>query len=121
MIETVKELLIFFGLIIIISMVSNYIVMEEHFYPQKIIDGVKFFINRAIYWNDISKQDSNYIIALIHSSYAYILSTYSRNLVNDDYIKNNFEVNITELIYDIQETQKNIMNKIYKKYPTLKN
>lgn len=113
------EFLIFIVFIILISFLFNYFTTDEYRYPENIVSGIKYLIDKSIHWNNLSKQDNSELIALTHANYAFSLIMDVRHLVSSEYIKDKFGINLNELMYDIQQTQRSALSNITKKYPGL--
>jgi hypothetical protein len=103
--------------VFIISFVSCKCVTR---YPTYTLDKVSDLIQDSIRWSEVADQDTNPVIALIHSTYALAYLNVSRKLVCDTDIEKISNLHAGELHKDIKYKQDRITQRLFKKYPKLR-
>jgi hypothetical protein len=73
---------------------------------------VNDLIKQSSRWHTTSKQDTNPVIALMHANYAISYAKMARKLVGEKRVEKLTGVNISELLYFLEEDQQSAIKSI---------
>lgn len=106
-----------FGAIIVICCLSCWCITK---YPPYTLAKVRSLIQDGIKWSMVADQDTNMLLSLVHSTYALSYINVARHMVSDTDIGNITNMHVGELHKELRDKQDQIMHKLYKKYPKLR-
>ena len=108
---------ILFATVVVVSMLSCWCVTR---YPPYTLNKVNRLVQDGIRWGGVADQDTNPVLALIHSTYALSYINVARLLVSDRDIEIITNMHAGELHKDLQDKQDRVVRTLHKKYPKLR-
>ena len=112
--------LIVLGIVLFLSLLSKWTFDAGRTYPRYTVRRVKSLIRDAIHWNATSAQDANPLLALVHATYSLAYLNTARHMVSDKDIERMMGVQPRELMFELQQHQDRVMQKVVAKCPKLK-
>ena len=89
-------------------------------YSPKFIRQMKRLVSQASKWHTTAQQDSDPTTRLVHSNYALAYANVARALASDSSIQQITGINVTELLYFLEEDQKKALQLLVHHCPQLK-
>jgi hypothetical protein len=93
---------------------------QEPQYSKKFIRQMKRLVQQASKWHTTARQDSDPTTRLVHANYALAYANVARALASDNSIEQITGINITELLYFLEDDQKKALQLMVHHCPQLK-
>lgn len=106
--------------VLLLALVSKWTFDTGRTYPRYVLRQIQTLIRDAIHWNTTSLQDTNLLLALVHSTYAIAYLNTARHLVSDTDIERVMGIQARELMYELQQHHDKLMAQLGTTYPELK-
>ena len=106
--------------VLLLALLSKWTFDTGRTYPRYILRRIQTLIRDAVHWNTTSMQDTNPLLALVHSTYAMAYLNTARHLVSDTDIDRMMGIQARELMYELQQHHDKLIAQLGTTYPELK-
>lgn len=89
-------------------------------YSRKFVKQLNRVVNQASKWHATSKQDIDPVLRLMHANYALAYAQTARSLASDASIENMTGIRLSELMYHLEDEQRESLQNLVAQCPNVK-